>query len=182
MSVADWLPRSRAAIVQAFGSDADLFSRLLAGTSPISSIEANVLIAVRVYRHLNWFGYVPRNGLLNVHYICVTKLMNDPVAAGRKVWSLWQNLIGNEDVCPIDRWIKKFYGYDPERRLPDKLYTKLENKIKHEAKALGITPAQRQVQIWCASREAGASRGDVSYGDIIIERELNKEGILRRLL
>ena len=97
---------------------------------------------------------------------------------GRKIWSLYQNLIGNEQVCPIDRWMLRYFGYDGATRLWDmKFYDELENKIKTEAKKLGITPAQRQVQIWVEQR------GDsTSYGDIIIRKEITRQNVLARLL
>ena len=63
-----------------------------------------------------------------------------------------------------------------------KLYDELENRIKDEARQLGITPAQRQVQIWCGSRTAGSSRADISYGEIIKSRGITAENLLRRLM
>ena len=182
MSVENWFQESREAIRKAFGSDADLFMRLLAATSPISTIETNVVLAIRAYRHLNWFGEIPERSFIEVHRISIAKFLQDPNTAGRKIWSLYQNLIGNENVCPLDRWMKVYFGLSPEKYLSGKLYDELEGMIRTEAKALGITPAQRQVQIWCASRTAGSSRGDTSYGDILKSREITAINILKRLL
>lgn len=183
MQIENWFVNSRMAIKQSFNGDSDLFCRLLAGTSPISTIEANVKIAIRVYRHLKWFGIVPRGGLLGVHYISVNKLLSNPEKAGRKVWSLYQNLIGNEDVCPIDRWVKRYFGLPPERWISDKKYDELENKIREEARKLNTTASQRQLQIWCQSREnAINSIPTISYGDIILKDRITKEGVLARLI
>ncbi len=174
--IEDWFVKSRTAIANAFEEDADLFSRLLAGTSPISSIETNMVLAIRVYRHLKWFDELPLT-LITAHYVSVQKLLCAPEDAGRKVWSLYQNLIGNEYVCPIDRWMKRHFGLPPEKYLSPREYDKLENEIADEATGLGITPAQRQVQIWCEQR------GDpTSYGDLIIRREIHKDNLLRRLI
>lgn len=174
----DWFIKSRRAIKTAFEDDADLFCRLLAATSPISTIETNVKMAVRAYQHLKWFGKIPRTGFIEVHYVSIHKLLAHPESAGRKVWSLYQNLIGNENVCPIDRWMLRYFGYDGDTRVWNtKFYDELENKIKAEAAELGITPAQRQVQIWIKQR------GDsTSYGDIIIRREITRRNVLARLL
>lgn len=174
----DWFVKSRRAIEMAFEDDADLFCRLLAGTSPISTIETNVKMAIRAYQHLKWFGEIPRTGFIEVHYVSIHKLLNDDKSIGRKVWSLYQNLIGNEEVCPIDRWMLRYFGYDGDTRIWKKsFYDELENKIKAEAKELGVTPAQRQVQIWIKQR------GDpTSYGDIIVRREITKRNVLARLL
>lgn len=182
MSVESWFPESRSAIQKAFGSDADLFMRLLAATSPISTIETNVALAIRAYRHLTWFGVIPERSFIGVHRISIQKFLIDPDTAGRKIWSLYQNLKGNENVCPLDRWMKVYFGLSPEKYLSDKLYDELEGVIRSEARELGITPAQRQVQIWCASRTAGSSRGDTSYGDIITSRQITAKNLLRRLI
>lgn len=179
--IEDWFPKSREAIRNSFGDDADLFSRILAGTSPISSIETNMSIAIRTYRHLKWFDELPLT-LIYTHYISVSKLLCAPKEAGRKIWSLYQNLIGNEDVCPIDRWMLRYFGYPRNHRVSPSLYDKLENKIRDEAREFGITPSQRQVQIWCESRSKGSTRGHTSYGDLIIKRGINRENILRRLI
>lgn len=177
--VNDWFPKSREAIKMAFEDDADLFSRLLAATSPISTIETNIVLAIKVYRHLKWFGELPLS-IMTTHYVCAQKLLceEEPPNVGRKVWSLYQNLIGNEQVCPIDRWMLRYFGYDGATRMWDsKFYDELENKIKAEARELEITPMQRQVQIWCKQR------GDpTSYGDIIIRKEITKRNVLARLL
>ena len=161
-----------------FEEDAELFSKLLAATSPISTIETNVTMAVRAYRHLKWFGEIPRTGFIEVHYVSIKKFLNGNTdSIGRKVWSLYQNLIGNETICPIDRWMLRYFGYDGDKRINADLYTTLENKIKAEAATLGVSPAQRQVQIWCEQR------GDAtSYGDIIIRKEITKRGVLGKLL
>ena len=176
--VDDWFPKSQAMISMAFEEDADLFSKLLAATSPISTIETNIEMAIRAYRHLKWFGEIPRTGFIEVHYVSIKKFLNgNHSTIGRKVYSLYQNLIGNEYVCPIDRWILRYFGYDNVNRVNTQLYNTLEDRIKTEAAVLGITPAERQVQIWCKQR------GDpTSYGDIIERRELCRKNILQKLL
>lgn len=171
-----WWQDSRKAIHDAFGEDADMFGRILAATSPLSTIETNVAVAIRAYRGVHWFDELPREGLIEVHYVGVKNILNGGTV-GRKVWSLYQNFAGNEEVCPIDRWMLRYFGYDIRTRVDNKLYDELEYKIKCDAWLMGVTPAVRQCQMWCESR------GDsTSYGDIIVKRELNKDNLLRRLL
>jgi len=178
----DWFVRSREGILQAFGEDDfDLFCRILAGTSPIHSIEDNVDRAVRVYRCLKLDGKLTRGGLIGTHFATVRKFLDGRTERGdigRKVWSLYQNLIGNEQVCPVDRWILRYYGWGQRdlERYPW-AYDVIELGIRLEAMVLGISPAQRQCAIWCESR------GDpTNYGDVLRRKGITKESILRRLL
>lgn len=177
MSVIAWFVDSRREIMRAFGDEADFFYRLLAGTSPISTIETNVVLACRAYQHLSWFGELPREGFLSVHLISVTKLLADDPTVGRKVWSLYQNLAGNEQVCPIDRWMLRYFGISDHHWLSPKLYDELEGKIKAEAAALGISPAQRQAAMWCEARG-----NPISYGDVIRRRGIHRRDLLNKLL
>lgn len=200
MSVENWFEETRVAIKQAFNSEADLFSKLLAGTSPLTDIRTNVKLACKAYQHICWFGAPQPGGFIHTHVVCMRKLMNGTWTSpescqyqthwvsGRKVWSLYQNLIGNEQVCPIDRWMLRYYGYAGDTRMTSELYSKLEDKIKDEAAKLNITPAQRQVQIWCSQRansgtvSGGSSRGNESYGEIIKARHITSESLARRLI
>ena len=196
-----WFEDSRSAIISSFGEDADLFSRLLAGTSPVTDIRTNVRLACKAYQHLKWFGELQEGGFIHVHVVCIQKFLDGRMdkpetrtgkwkkqVGGRKVWSLYQNLIGNEEVCPIDRWMLRYFGYDGETRLTVELYDKLENKLKEEAKEIGCTPAQHQCQLWCSMRmganitSGGSSRGNESYGDIINRLKINRESLLNHLL
>ncbi len=103
--------------------------------------------------------------------------MNGQGDIGRKIWAMYQNLIGNEEVCAIDRWMLRYFGYRGDKRLTPGLYDELEARIKAEALERGISPSQRQVEIWCESR------GDpLSYGDILRRRELNRRTLLARLI
>ncbi len=166
-----------------------MFSRLLAATSPMATIETNLALAIRAYRHIKLEGEIPTRSFIHTHVVCIRRFMDKTIDAdhllyakwkryvgARKVWSLYQNLIGNEFVCPIDRWMLRYFGYSGDTRVSVELYDKLENKIKRQAKSLGITPAQRQVQIWCEQR------GDpTSYGDLITKKEITRDNVLRRL-
>ena len=57
------------------------------------------------------------------------------------------------------------------------IYDELEGLIIAEARKRGISPSQRQVEIWCEQR------GDpLSYGDILRRRQLNRRTLLTRLI
>ena len=172
-----WFKASREAIADVFGEDADLYSKILAATSPLMTIESNVTIACRVYRQLKVDGEVARGGLIHVHYVTMAKLLNGGHGVGRKVWALYQNLIGNEMVCPVDRWVLRAFGYEGNRYVSEKLYDAIEGAIIKQAAERGITPAQRQVEIWCEQRGRATN-----YGEILKRREIRRDNLVRRLL
>lgn len=160
----------------AFEEDTDLFYRLLAATSPISVLEDNVRKACTAYRQIKLDGGLNRSSFLLVHWGTMHKILNGR-RCGRKVYSIYQNLSGNEDVVPVDRWMLRWFGYDPMNTyVSTELYDEIEGRIRAEAKAMGITASQRQVQMWCESR--GSSK---SYGDVIRDKVVHRQNVLRRL-
>ncbi len=176
MSVDRWFEETREVIDYAFEEDADLFCRLLAATSPISVLHDNVKKACTAYRQIKLDGGLQRSSFLLVHWGTLHKIL-DGRPCGRKVWAIYQNLKGNEELVPVDRWMLRWYGLDPMHTyVTTALYDEIENKIRGEAKALGISPSQRQVQLWCQSRGS-----TLSYGDIIRDRVVHRQNLLRRL-
>lgn len=172
-----WFQKTREAIAFSFGTDADEFARLLAATSPISTIESNVTKACQAYRQLHTEG-LHRGSFIKIHWMMIHAILYDEPLVSRKVWALYQNLAGNEQVCPIDRWMLRWGGYDPLKVWVNRQrYNELESRIIAEAQARGISPAERQVEIWVAQR------GDAtSYGDIIRRRGIHRAHLLRRLI
>ena len=183
MSLDNWFEESREQIRWAFEDEYDLYCRLLAATSPISEIYSNVRLANKAYRQLRIDGKIG-DGFLGVHRISLDKFLgNNPHTMGRKIWSLYQNLVGNEMVVPVDRWILRYFGYEPETvYLSDKLYNKIEEEIIKQAREKHISPSQRQIEIWIQSRSNGSSRGAESYGSVLKDLGIHRTNLLRRLL
>lgn len=175
--MSDWFKESREEIKLRFDEDFELVCQLLAGTSPIADIKSNVSIALQCYRSIKLDGELPKSCLINTRYLCVTKLMAGDIT-GRKVWSLYQNLLGNEWVCAIDRHVLRYFKLDINH-LDVSTYGILESILVKEAIELGTTPAQRQADIWYSMR---AGRGYESYGSILRKREITKANLLNRLL
>lgn len=176
MSVERWFEESREAVLLAFEDDADLFYKLLAATSPISALDDNVYKACRAYRQIKLDGGLSRGSFILTHWGTLHKILAGK-PCGRKVWSLYLNLTGNEDVVPVDRWMLRWYGLDPMHTyVTSQLYDEIEGRIRQEARERGITTAQRQVQLWCQAR--GSSR---SYGDVIKAKVVHRQNLLRRM-
>ena len=180
MAVNTWFEDSRKQVRLIFDDDFDVFCKLLAGMSPISTLESNVAEAIKAYRQIKWYGSLIRNTFIYSRYSVTNKLLNNQ-STTRKVQAMYQNLVGNENVIAIDRWLLRYFGYTEAMIIrgiyKNSDYDKLEDIIKYEAEKLSVTPAQRQVQIWCAMR-----KDDTSYGDVLKKKEISKQNILNRLL
>jgi hypothetical protein len=183
MAYENWFEETRQTLKDNFGADSDLFARLLAATSPVTDMLNNVRLAGRAYRELNLDGAVSMH-YIEVHRISIGKFLNDKPKfnGGRKIWSLYQNMIGNEQVCAIDRWMLRYFGHVGDRHVDDKLYDELEAKIKAMAFKNFLSPAQQQAKIWCEMRGFGATRGFYSYGQIMRSGQVTRENLLRRLI
>ncbi len=183
MSYENWFQETRDTLKVNFGADSDLFARLLAATSPVTDMLNNVKLAGRAYRELQLEGHVSSQ-YIEVHRISIRKFLHDTpeFTGGRKIWSLYQNMVGNEDVCAIDRWMLRYFGHVGDRHVSDKLYDELEAKVKALAFRNFLSPAQQQAKIWCEMRGYGATRGFYSYGQILRSCQVTRENLLRRLL
>ena len=162
--------RVREALNEVYGQDAGLVAGLLAATSAKTTMKGNVALAMGVYWAFKDRGAIPVNGLFESHLFNVRRVLTGKELRGRKVKALYMNLIGDETYVCVDRWVMRYYGAsggngDGEiRGIPDKLYNRLEARVREEAEELGITPAQRQAQIWCEM-----SGNDVIYADLICQ-------------
>lgn len=175
----DWYPLSCTEIGLRFGKDADLFARILAGTSPISTMESNLTKACQIYRCVKLDGHVPTTLMIGSQYHSVVKLIRgDFLECGRKVFSFYRNLIGDWEPVAVDRWMMRHFGMsDSSAHLSPKQYDEIEGKIQKEARKLGIEPACRQSEIWC-----GMWGTDLNYADLMKRKEICRENLLRRLL
>lgn len=162
-----WYDDSRAAIERVYGNDARLFSALLAATSPRATIKANVTLARKAYNQYKTTGEISREGFINTHYRCLHKYITTGKMRGRKVNSLFQNLLGNSDPVTVDIWMLRYAGIH-QRKAPTKFdYDYIEDRVKEEAGELGISPAARQAELWSIARG-----NDDSYADYIKQYRL----------
>ncbi len=71
MTVVTWFADSRREVERAFEDEADLFCRLLAATSPVSTIETNVAQAIKAYQRLHFIGEVTHEGFIHTHFVSI---------------------------------------------------------------------------------------------------------------
>ena len=171
-----WFEESRQLVSDIFGEDFDLFCRLLAATSPLTDVITNVSHALKVYRGIKLDHFISRSGLMHTHFVSVCKFLNGGTP-GRKIWSLFQNMIGNEQPVTVDRWMVRYFGFDGLKSVSTELYDVCEARVVVMAGERGIPPAQMQAEIWTEARG-----DDTSYGSELKRLNITKENLLRRLI
>ena len=130
-----WYRYSQKALEIIFGEDAPRFAALLAATSPQTSVEANLLNTLNIWRNWNKAGRPtdPRvimrilgesvqgtkgvESVLNawVNNSIVALTMKDPkriVLSGPKVNSFMLNLLGWSNELTNDAWMANYFGVD----------------------------------------------------------------------
>lgn len=151
-----WYRESRIAIKRMYPEDWELFCGLLAATSARASIKCNVALARKAYNQIKATGDINREGFINSHYKCVKHVLKYGHPSGRKVQALFLQLTVGGDKVPVDIWMMRYAGID--RKAPNKFeYDLIEDRVREEARELGITPGERQAEIWAIARKS--SRG-----------------------
>ena len=143
----NWYSDSRNAIKRQYGGDWELMCGFLAATSPKSTVKANVKLADKAYYQYKESGTVKRESFINTHHKSLLAVIAHGEPNGRKCKALYQNLLGNENYVPVDIWMLRYAGI--LKKAPSRNeYDLIEGNIKQEAKEMGLTPAQRQAEIW----------------------------------
>ena len=152
----NWYELSRESVKAIYGDDWRLFCGLLAATSARASVKGNVTLARKAYNQIKDTGTITRVGFINSHHKSILRVIKTGEPAGRKCKALYQNMIGNEYYVPVDIWMMRYAGIN--KQAPSRLeYDIIEERVRDEAKGLGITTAQRQAEIWSETRGSSES-------------------------
>lgn len=152
-----WYTDSTKLIKELYGKNWQLFCNILAATSPRQSVKKNWKLSDSLLK-----AYLDRDAkpeawakiisdLMPAHLINVIRALQGRPIKGPKVSRFAANLLGNLDVVTIDMWICKAYKLDQSRLTPN-VYKRLANKIKADAKRLGLKPANYQAVLWYCIR------------------------------
>lgn len=173
-SALQWYPDATQLIQDLYGDHWKLFVDILASTSPRMHVKKNwrfaaAIMAGYLNRHNrpNAFGNLLQS-LMPTHLVNVLRSLRGEPIQGPKVSRFAANLKGDLDVVAIDVWICKAYGIN-QKALTEKLYKRLETKIRRDAKKCNATPAGYQAVLWYAVRRQAGLR-DRSF--ISVYREI----------
>lgn len=148
----DWYQRHEDTLTEFFGTDADLFQRILSVTSQAATVKANVGLALKAYGQLKrgeeFTGYLPAV-IKNLG-----RVRDDVQVAGQKIAAYQEANTGAEDTVVVDRHISRMlFGVDSPSA---KQFKKGQEILTQIAGKLGWKPRQVQASMWAASiRKAG---------------------------
>lgn len=149
----DWYPSTRAwcvAIAERYGVAIDTAAAIVAVLSQRKRWRENKLETVRALR-----GATPRT--LGQVQRKVYRLLQgehpERVVTGDKIRSFYHAIMGDADAVVLDVWMMRVYKVSSGRLTP-KQYGILADKLRAEARAVGVTATEYQATIWVAVRGA----------------------------
>lgn len=161
----NWYIDTQQYIEQMFGDGADLFTALLAATSPRVHVKISWDMAVRIYNEFN-AGTIPSKiGLMGCHRPNVLRALSGQPLQGNKVRAFYANLRGDLNQVTIDSWMLKLFRWFERgtKRVPtNNQYQKLAERFALVARNNGYEPAEFQAILWTWYREQAGYK-PVSY-------------------
>jgi hypothetical protein len=172
----DWYKQHEDALNKMFGSDSDLFQKLLSVTSQAASVASNVGLAIKAYdQYLSgaeFTGYLPAViGNLN-------RIRADEAMKGQKIAQYGEANEGNADAVAVDRHIAMLF-FDVKSPSPAQVEI-AKQRIREVAQRLGWEARQVQAALWAFNQvRLGADPKEVVSYDTILERKADLIAALR---
>lgn len=186
---AEWYDKTRDELHKVFGQkDGDLMIRLLAATSPNTTVPANVTLALKAFRQIK-YGQDFQGEAGKPGYLPVVKDMlkairyngDEDAIGGLKVQSFRKNLLGETDPVTIDRWMKRIFNFKSKGSITDPQYKFMDYQVTRLAKKLNMEPRQVQAALWKAIRESSGETSSGAPFEELIQSRLRKNPVLRQL-
>jgi hypothetical protein len=165
MNPKNWYRDTQRFIEQTFGDDADLFSALLAATSPQVHVKVSWDWSVKILEQFRAGRTPDMIGCMRCHRANVLRALAGEPLHGDKVKRFYANLRGDYDVVAIDTWMLRLFKWFQRgtKRVPThRQYERLERAFAMVARHNGFEPAEFQAVLWCAYRERAGYK-PVSY-------------------
>lgn len=160
-----WYNNAYHAIYKKYGSDTELFIKLLAVTSPRNTVKTNVIYAKRMYHAIKSgksvdnlkCGIATKAILRNVKRV----IRNDDIR-GKKITAFCDALLGNVNSVTVDVWMLK--AFNIKRHAPTPLDIKyITHMCNVLSKRLNIPPRSVQACLWCYAK---TELNDTKHKDI----------------
>lgn len=149
----EWYPATRLwcrEMAERYGVGIDTTAAILAVLSQRKRWRENKLAAVQALKGTPYaaMGQMRRK---------VQRLLNGEnpahVVTGPKIRSFWKAIMGDQDAVVLDVWMLKAYG-ETKKTLTPKQYERLADRLRRDAKRLGIAPSVYQATVWVEIRGA----------------------------
>ena len=126
-----------------YGQDAQLMAAFIAATSPNTTVQANVTLAVKAYNQ--WKTGQPFTGYLPITIANLERAAKGQPLKGLKVSHFHRAIVGDPMAVTVDRWMIRAYGY--EQATPARMDAIIEH-CQRVAGRYGLQPRQLQAAIW----------------------------------
>jgi hypothetical protein len=169
----DWYNATQKELEGVFGSDAELFVKFLAATSPSTTVKANVSLALKAYRqHKSGQAF---EGYLGNTKADLYRARRGEDFGGPKVKSFLANLKGDPLPVTVDRWISRAYGFGDSPTAAQ--YKFIDYAVTQVARKRGIAPREMQAAVWTAMKEARelASGNTSESFEVVLRNKLEKD-------
>lgn len=144
-------------------SDAEMFTRFLAATSPRTKVEENVDRAIDAFTE--WKSGKPFSNDFEAHRPNLERIAaGEPFGVDSlKVQSFFNNLWNDPQAVTVDSWMMQIFGM-PAEKISAKPGTIrfVQETVRREAALAGVEPRQYQAAMWVAQKlVAGLEKGEV---------------------
>lgn len=149
LSAKNWYKNSNEYIKDLFGDKAELFTNLLAVTSPRNTVKENVLYALHAfYTVTNKKPLTKKYGIANKNIqVNIQRVLKGDTIRGVKVLPFSKALNGDLDAIVIDVWMCKAFNLKRLAPTPrDRKY--ISHRINKIAQQLSLKPAEVQSCLW----------------------------------
>jgi hypothetical protein len=166
----DFYTRHVALIEEVFGSDADLFQKLLPATSQAQNVGGNVTLALKAYVQLKTGqnfdgrtrgenpGYLP-DVILNLE-----RVRAEEEVSGKKIRAFTKANQGDTTQVVVDRHITMMMFGLGKKTPTDAQFAKASRVLTQIANEIGWTPREVQAALWAASiRRTGKNPRSYDY-------------------
>jgi len=184
----DWYVNARQTIWDIFGSDGDLFIRIVAANSPNKRLQQNLDQALKVYAQYKATGdpFIP--GMLPADKPNTMRaILHDPrdQLSGMKVSRFAANILGNPDPVTVDTWHSRLFGLSKKPSTNDYRFAAEWTRLM--AEQLGVKPSEMQAAMWIGAKLLNPQRGEdaaqvaLPLRHLIVQSALQHEPELKRV-
>lgn len=156
MNPKNWYSETKDFIESIFGENADLFTALLAATSPQQQVRANWNMALRIYKEYMAGAKPMMIGCMKCHRPNVLRALAGQELSGNKVRNFYCNLRGDFNAVTIDTWMLRLWKWFDRgtKRMPtNRQYERLANRFRLWCRNNGLVPAEAQALLWTYIRK-----------------------------
>jgi hypothetical protein len=174
----EWYDKTWQELEGTFGPDADMFAKILAATSPNTTTDSNVTLALKAYGQ--WKSGASFDGYLPVAKANLERAIAGTPMRGPKVSNFYKNLAGDPDAVTVDRWMMRAFGLRGQAPTESQ-YKFIETTIRRQAKEIGVEPRQYQAAVWVGMKKEAPIPGNLDPLEVILRERLEGTDILKKL-